>query len=214
METLSLTQQYLLCILGNKGKISSSDMRKMACFAASGVLELLTEELLVLEGKKVSIQSALPPKMEYLHSLYEFIEKKQPIRMEKIAEEYSITFLDKNVTRLFEDVGRSLKEKGCALEQLGGLLRKKPCFIPVPEALNTVTERIHIEFFQEKSLSQETVALAALLLKSGDISRYFSGDEKKEIKTRLKKTRDNSDIQIIKIMLDYIEALFIAAVSS
>ena len=45
MENLSLTQEYLLSTLGEKGKYSSMQIEKGICLVAAGILELLMESL-------------------------------------------------------------------------------------------------------------------------------------------------------------------------
>ena len=57
MTQLSLTQQYLLCILTEKGKVSSWDTNGMFCLAAAGVVELLMDGVAVLDNKKLSLQA-------------------------------------------------------------------------------------------------------------------------------------------------------------
>ena len=51
MKNLSTTQQYFLCILKKNGKISSLEMEKTTCLAASAVVELLMEDVLAFAGK-------------------------------------------------------------------------------------------------------------------------------------------------------------------
>ena len=46
MNTLSLTQQYLLCTLGEKGKFPRLSIEKILCLSGAAVLELLMDETL------------------------------------------------------------------------------------------------------------------------------------------------------------------------
>ena len=74
-----LTRNYLLCILGKKGKVSAFGIEKYVGLTAAGVLELLQGGVVRLEGKKLSTQYSLPQKMEYLRPVYHYIEEKQPV---------------------------------------------------------------------------------------------------------------------------------------
>ena len=60
MKNLSLTQQYLLCVLKKNGKVSSLGMEKILCLSASGVLELLMDEVIAFDGKKITVYCSLP----------------------------------------------------------------------------------------------------------------------------------------------------------
>lgn len=48
METLTLTQEYVLCAIGERGGL---DVEKQTCLVAAGVLELWLENVITLEGK-------------------------------------------------------------------------------------------------------------------------------------------------------------------
>ena len=65
---LGLTQKYLLCILGKKGKVSAFGIEKYVGLTAAGVLELLQGGVVRLEGKKLSTQYSLPQGKEYLRA--------------------------------------------------------------------------------------------------------------------------------------------------
>ena len=81
MKNLSTTQQYFLCVLKKNGKISSLEMEKTTCLAASAVVELLMGEILSFDGKKLSIQAPLPEEKSYLRQVYDIVAKKQPIKL-------------------------------------------------------------------------------------------------------------------------------------
>ena len=67
MQELSLTQEYLLCVLRNKGKISSFDIEKGMCLTGACVLELLLDGIISWEEKdKLSLRTHLPDRMSYL----------------------------------------------------------------------------------------------------------------------------------------------------
>ena len=52
---LPVTQQYLLCVLQENGTLPMIGQERMLSLVAGGVLELLLEETLALEGKKLRV---------------------------------------------------------------------------------------------------------------------------------------------------------------
>ncbi len=69
-------------------------------------------------------------------------------------------------------MGESLVEVGCARREQSGRLREKIRFVPYSEAVDSVVQCIRAEILEDGRLTQDTVALAALLHKpvppSGD----------------------------------------------
>ena len=212
MNDLSLTQEYLLCVLGNKGKVSSFSIEKGMCLAAAGLLELLMDRVVRLDNEKLSVEKALPEEKKYLRSIFYFIDQKQPVNFKKVVEYYTITFTDKNINELIDDVGSSLAVCGCAKEEKGGLFGGKTHYIPDKEAMDGVIQNIRAELLEDGEISEDIVALAALLDKSGQIKKYFSAYEKDDLKKRLKEIKDNPQNEMIKAVSDYIETLFVMLV--
>lgn len=65
MKNLSITQQYLLCVLNKNGKLPAFGLEKTLCLSAAGVLELLMEDVFAFDGKKLTVQSTLPEEKGY-----------------------------------------------------------------------------------------------------------------------------------------------------
>ena len=209
METLSLTQQYLLCILSKKGKIGTIEVEKTASLVAAGILELLMDEAAALDGKKLVVRGELPADKDFLRPVYSYIERKQPVKFETVLENFSITFTDKNINELIDCVGRSLVDAGCATQEKGGLLGGKTVFIPDERALDRIIQAIRAELLEEGELSEEVIALTALLNKSGEIAKYFSAYEKKTLKRRLKEIKENPQNKLIERVMNYIDSVFV-----
>ena len=86
MKDLSITQEYMLCAMNEKGKISGFDTNKLVCMVAAGLLELQMADCIRLEKKKVMVTNSLPENKAYLHPLYDFINQGRPVKVEKIIE--------------------------------------------------------------------------------------------------------------------------------
>ncbi|MFD1412835.1 hypothetical protein [Oceanobacillus jeddahense] len=53
MNDLSITQEFLLCSLNDKGKLPSFTSERLVGFLASGLLELQLENCINIEEKKL-----------------------------------------------------------------------------------------------------------------------------------------------------------------
>ena len=210
MKDLSLTQEYLLCILRNKGKLSTFDIGKGMCLTGACVLELLMVGIITREEKdKLSVRTHLPDRMSYLWPVYSYIKQKQPVRFKKIVERNSVTFTNQNVNEMIDAVGKSLVEAGCATEEKGGLFGGKTIYVPDEKALDRVIQNIRAELLEDGELSEDIIALTALLDKSGELSRYFSAYEKKALKARLKEIKENPQVEALQKVLEDIDNLFV-----
>ena len=209
MKDLSTTQQYFLCILKKNGKISSFEMEKTTCLAASAVVELLMDDILSLDGKKVSVQAPLPEKKSYLRQVYDIVQKKQPVKFESVVEYFSFNFTDKYMNGLVEDLGESLVETQRSTVEKGGFMNGKTVYIPNESDVDYIVQSIRAELLEDGEISEDIVVLTALLNKSRDLQRYFSSYEKQALKKRLNEIRENPQNELIHKATEYIDTLFL-----
>ena len=209
MKNLSTTQQYFLCVLKKNGKISSLEMEKTTCLAASAVVELLMGEILSFDGKKLSIQAPLPEEKSYLRQVYDIVAKKQPIKFENAIEYFSFNITDKYINGLVEDIGESLAELGCVRKEKGGFMNGKTLYIPSEADVDHIVQNIRAELLEDGEISEDIVVLTALLNKSQDLQRYFSSYEKKALKKRLAEIKENPQNELIHKATEYIDTLFL-----
>ena len=71
MSNLSLSQEYMMCALNDKGKISTFSLERVIAVAASAVVELMMDDIIESDGKKLSVKKALPEDMRYLSPVYD-----------------------------------------------------------------------------------------------------------------------------------------------
>ena len=209
MKNLSTTQQYFLCVLKKNGKISSLEMEKTTCLAASAIVELLMDNILTLDGKKLSVQAPLPEDKSYLRQVYYVVMKKQPVKFESVMECFSFNFTDKYMDGLIEDIGESLVNLGCVQKEKGGFMNGKTLYIPNADDVDHIVQNIRAELLEEGEISEDIVVLTALLNKSGDLQRYFSSYEKQALKKRLEEIRENPQNELIRKATEYIDTLFL-----
>jgi len=208
MKNLSLTQQYLLCVLNKNGKLPAFGLEKTLCLSAAGVLELLMEDALSFDGKKLTVKSALPEEKAYLRPVYQAVERKQPVKFESIVEYFSLDFTDKHMNELIDSIGASLAKKGCVQrEEKSGLFGGKDLYIPNEADVDAVVQSIRAELLEDGELSEDVVALTMLLHKSGDLKQYFSAYEKKDLKKRLKEIKNDPQNEMVQKTVEYIDSL-------
>lgn len=208
MKNLSLTQQYLLCVLNKNGKLPAFGLEKTLCLSASGVLELLMEDILGFDGKKLTVKAPLPEKMAYLRPVYQVVERKQPVKFESVVEYFSLAFTDQHMKELIDSIGGSLAQKGCAQrEEKGGLFGGRVLYLPNEADVDSVVQSIRAELLEDGELSEDVVALTMLLHKSGDLQRYFSDYEKKDLKKRLKEIKNNPQNEMVQRTCEYVDSL-------
>ena len=209
MKNLSTPQQYFLCILKKNGKISSLEMEKTTCLAASAVVELLMDDVLALDGKKLSVQTPLPEEKNYLRQVYDVVVKKQPVKFESVVEYFSFNFTDKYINGLVEDLGESLVKLGCVQKEKGGFMNGKTLYIPNAADVDCIVQNIRAELLEDGDISEDIVVLTALLNKSKDLQRYFSSYEKQALKKRMDEIKENPQNELIHKATDYIDTLFL-----
>ena len=208
MKNLSLTQQYLLCVLNKNGKLPAFGLEKTLCLSAAGVLELLMEDALSFDGKELTVKSALPEEKAYLRPVYQAVERKQPVKFESIVEYFSLDFTDKHMNELIDSIGASLAKKGCVQrEEKSGLFGGKDLYIPNEADVDAVVQSIRAELLEDGELSEDVVALTMLLNKSGDLKQYFSAYEKKDLKKRLKEIKNDPQNEMVQKAVDYIDSM-------
>lgn len=207
MRDLSITQEYLICAMGEKGKISGFDVEKLVCVVASGLLELKMEDCIKLEKKRVRVIGELPVKKRYLKPLYDFINQPKPVKVEKIIEEYNYSFSDKKLRELIGSVGVSLEEMGLVIITESGIISKRKNYVPTKQAVHYVIDMIRSELLEDGEITEDIVCLIALLERSKIMKEYFSSFEQKEIRHKLRDIINSDSGILIKEMIDYIENL-------
>lgn len=208
MKNLFLTEQYLLCVLNKNGKMPAFGLEKTLCLSAASVLELLMENVLSFDGKELTVQSPLPAEKAYLSPVYHIVERKQPVKFESIVEYFSLSFTDKHMNELIDSIGASLVKKNCVQKkEKSGLFGGKDAYIPNEADVDSVVQSIRAELLEDGELSEDVVALTILLHKSGDLQKYFSAYEKKDLKKRLKEIKNNPQNEMVQKAAEYVDSL-------
>ncbi|BAE83742.1 GOLPH3/VPS74 family protein [Desulfitobacterium hafniense] len=210
MKSLSIAQEYVLCSLNTKGDLPPLSIKIPVCVVASGLIELLLSNCIkVNENKKLCVINGLGAEQVYLKSLFDSLNKPRPIEIKEIALEYNLSFTNKRLNALVADIGNSLADRDCVTIEKGGILGNESYFIPNPDEVDRVIQKIRAELLESGTVSDETVALASLLEEGNQIRNYFSKYELKQLNVRLKEIKKASSNQLLKQMLDYVDSFMI-----
>lgn len=210
MNTLSISQQYLLCTFNEKGKMPGLSNEISVCLLAGGLIDLVFAKSLEIDDKKkLLIVGDLDPKLRHLRSLYNFIKDSKPMKVEDLASEYVFSLLSKQFNLLIEEIGSSLAEQEHVVTSIGGILGKTTYYIPRKEAVDKIVQSIRAELLETGPVSEDMIALVSLLAKSGQINKFFSKYEKDQLKVRLKEMMDDASYVLVKEMVDYIDFMMV-----
>lgn len=217
MKDLTLTQEYFICAVNDKGKLSSFNVDRLVCLLASGMLELQLSGCISIDGgkkrilsgsgKSVSVTRPLPEEKEFLRPLYDYLNQGKPVKMEKLLEDYHYSFSGKRLNSLIDSIGESLAEEGLAQAADAGLFEGVRRFLPTKDAINRVVDLVRSELLEEGEVTEDIAALVILLEKSGVIREYFSRYEQKEMKERLAAITKSPEGAMVKEMLDYVNSM-------
>lgn len=204
MKDLSITQEYLICAVNSKGKISGFGSEKLICLIASGLLELQLEDCIKIDKKRVTVTNNLPDAKLYLKPLYDFVNQQKPVKLEKILEAYNYSFKDRGY-ELVNTIGASLKDLGLVEVTRTGIFGNKNAYIPNANAVHYVVDMIRAEFLEDVEVTEDIASLIILLDKSKLLKTYFSEYEQKEIKKKLKEITNSDTGKSIKDMVINVE---------
>jgi len=220
MKNLSYTQEYYLCAVNAKGRLSLSKGTEIDCaFFAGAIMELLEHGFVKTdENECIVCNKPLDDDFAYLKPLYDFIAtQKKPRVLKDLATDWMICFRLKNKTwdELRETIGLSLVAHGDVEELTNqGLLKNKTRFAPKTEAVTPIIERIRAELLEHGSVTQETVCLTALLDSSRLIGDYFSKFESETLKKRLEELKDDEAFATARDVIERITFVITAVTAA
>lgn len=212
MKDLSITQEYMVCTVNGKGALSSSNQKAVACLIVSGLLDMQLAKCISLNDKKVNVCAELSEHLAYLKPLYDVINQEKTMKVEKVVEAYTIAFTDKKLYELVDAIMESLKEADVVEPAKAGVLGNKDNYVPRKETITGVIEKIRAELLEDGEISEDVIALTALMDEAGNLKDYFSKYEQKELKNKIEAIKKSEAGTLAKEMAQHIAALDIAAI--
>jgi len=215
MKNLSYTQEYYLCAVNEKGDVPM--MRSVEIHSslfAGGILELLehgfiryedNDEDVAVKNEFVAVAKPLDDEYSYLKPLYDVIASQK--KVQKLKNLVLWEFKPKLYNEIQSAIGASLAHLNVADEMDSkGLFKNKTKFVPKPEVVASIIEKIRAEFLESGVITDETLCLTALLDRSKILGNYFSKVESENLKKRLGEVRGSEAYATVKAVMDVVSA--------
>ena len=212
MRDLSIAQEYMICTVNEKGAIAGYNQKAVACLVVSGLLEMQLAKCISINDKKLNVCAELPEDMAYLKPLYNVINQGKPIKVAKAVESYTVAFTNKKLYELEDALMESLKEASVVEPVKAGVLGNKESYAPKKDIVTGIIEKIRAELLEDGEISEDIIALTALMDKTGNLKDYFSKYEQKELKNKIETIKKSEAGTLAKEMIEHIEALEMAAI--
>ena len=130
---------------------------------------------------------------------------------EKLVCLVAAGLLDLRLAELTKAVGRSLVDLELAQETRGGLLGNRKNFVPTKEAVEHVIDMVRAELLEDVEVTEDIVALVALLERGKCVKTYFSAYEQKTIKAKLKQIAAAPEGKLAGELIGYVENMMAIA---
>ena len=212
MRDLTLSQEYLLCAVNEKGRLPHLGVERTVCLVAAALLELQLEGCVAVDKKYVTVTGPLPEGQAHLRPLYAFVNRPKPIRKEKLLEEYTYTVTDAQRDELLESIGRSLADLGLVQPVKVGLLGKKKGYAPTPGGYQRCGGYDPRGAAGGGEITEDVVSLVVLMEKGNCLKPYFSAFEQKQMKQRLRALGESPTGKMVQEMVEYVENMMAIAV--
>ncbi len=208
MKDLTLSQEYLICAVNEKGTLGAFSTEKQVCLVAAALLELRLAGCVALEKKTVTVTAPLPAEQVHLAPLYHYLTSGSKERkLEKLLEDYNYSVTDTRLNDLVGAIGSSLAALDLARPVKAGLLGSKQGFVPTREAINGVVDLVRAELLEEGEVTEDVAALVMLLDKGKSLKPYFSAFEQKEMREKLRAIGKTATGKLVREMVEYVENL-------
>lgn len=212
MRELSFAEEYALCVLKHKGKQSALYTNEYSvCIIAACLLQMLTDNVINLDNNgKLFVIGELSGSKPYLKTIYDVIASGKPKKAKVLVEDYVFSISSKPLKLIVDGVIEALISNECIeIETKAGLFKEKTIYHANEKIVNIIIERIRAEFLVGGNISDETTILAALLLESKILKKYFSNDETKQLTGRIKQIKNSDARSFVKEILDDIETMMV-----
>ncbi|WP_149315669.1 GPP34 family phosphoprotein [Lentilactobacillus buchneri] len=192
MDGLNYTQEFVLCVLNQKPKLSAFKDRKVAaCLLLSEIVELLHAGAMELTpANRMVVAQVTKAPADYLVPLTEDIKKRQPESVNNYVRDAVLSVRKRRVTKIAEAICDSLVKAG---------------YLEVDHKTyydnQTLTDRILTQLYQDaiakKEPSEKNSMLAILLVNSGLVHQIFPKQEAETIELRLKEVMKSDQYHLI-----------------
>lgn len=200
MNRKSISQECYTLMIDKKGLLPAMYRDEAgAGLVAAALVDLLINDIVAVEKKKITVIKELPDSLEYLEALYTYLKEK-PRTMEKAMTDF---YAGSRNRKLAEKIGESLYKDGVAAEDAGGLFGSKRVFIPEKDYKEELAAIIR-SAVREEEMSPRDVALIWILQQTNCLKQYFSKHETDQLKKKQKEMKKDPLNKQLANMIDYV----------
>lgn len=201
MKRNSITQEYYTLMITKDGIMPPMNKEKAAAgLVAAGFLDLLSQEIIVIEKKKILVKEELPEELRYLETLYQYL-RKTPRTIHMMMSVFSIGVRNR---QLAENIGKSLLEKGLATYDKGILFAPKNLYVPEKTYKEELVTAVRAVVNGTEEMEAHDILLLHILKVSKCLNQYFSKYEKERLSARIKEIRKNPQNRQVEKMILYV----------
>lgn len=203
MNRKSITQEYFILVTNEQGNFPT--MRKdetKSGIVVAGFMDLLSNDIITVEKKKITVIKELPYDLSHLTSLYTYLKEK-PRSTDKLMSDY-ITSTGSRIRQLITELGESLLTDNIVTKGEGGLFGNKTVYIPEKNYKDNLINTIKSAITKEKEITPYDMTLIYILKETKNLYQYFSPYESEELKATLKELKKNPQNKQLKDMINYV----------
>ena len=210
MKDLTLTQEFSLCQMNKKGKLVGK-ITTMPNFAlvTAALYELYLNDSISLT-KEIEIKKAPNKDLKHLVVLYDFIKSQKKLQFRSVVQK--ICFNDKLIKLIFHNCKEQLLTEDF-LEEVtvkGFLNTSKIVTVSKTGSTDFVIQKIRAEVLEDGEISENTIPLIALLVKTKKLEDYFSKYELDALKIRIEVLKTDEQYKLMFNTIKEMEALHVA----
>lgn len=210
MNQLTISEQFFLLVMNKKGTIGALNDYGKISLVMAGLLDLQNAGVLKIdENQVVLLETEIPENYRSLAPLAAKIYDLKKRTLEKIADAYGGTFLDKELNLLIQNIREGLDRKGIIQKkQESGLLGEKSSWLAEEAEVGEIIASLKNAFDDvEENLDQ--LALILLLQKSNALAQYLSKYDQKMMKEELKELKRTALAKDIQKMMNVIDEMYV-----
>lgn len=207
MQTLSISEQFFLLAMTNRGTLSSMNEYAKPGLLMASLLDLNNAGVIVMEKKKFQVvREQLPAELAHLEGFYNRISR---LRTKSLSMLGASSF-EKELKGIVSSVREEMVEQGYIQTSVApGFLQKEKVEYQVKQSvIDELIEALKLEM-KKRQPAVETIALAILLQKARLTNKYLSLQEQAELKKALKQFRKSDVSKQTKRMFDDIDTMFV-----
>ena len=203
MNRKSIAQEYVILATNEKGTMPAMRRNESnAGIVVAGVMDLLLNDVITIEKKKITVMKDLPDGFRQIASLYTYLKEK-PRSTNQLMSAYMAS-TGSRLKQLTTELGDSLLEDGAATRTEGGLFGNKTIYIPEKSYKDELIGAIKSAVTKDDELSPHDMALIYILKETNNLNQYFSKYESDVLKAKLREMKKDPQNKQLANMINYV----------